>query len=199
MKKYFITGTDTNIGKTYISKIICENFNFSYYKPIQTGFEEGKDVDFVKKNSNIKVYEDYIFKLPASPYIAKGNEFIDKNLILKRVKNINENLIIEGAGGLMVPIEESYTMLNLIKDLNISVILVAKNQLGEVNKTLLTIKVLDLYKIKIQFVVLNYFQGTNVEFLKNKELIEKFSNVKVYNFKNELEFIKQIKTDKSLN
>ena len=120
----FVTGTDTGIGKTLVSSWICLHTRADYWKPIQTGNEkDSKQVHLLAQNH---VYpESYLLKKTLSPFAAAESERkkIDpKKIILPAPKN----LIVEGAGGLFVPIATHYCMIDLIADLNLPVILVAR-------------------------------------------------------------------------
>jgi len=131
---YFITATNTDVGKSYASKIFLKKFTLQgkkvgYFKPIETGVKD-KPLDGTelfniayRLNPNFKVSIDdivpYQFKLPASPFVAKNNITIDINLIKQKANKLLQLcdiLIVEGAGGLMVPIKENYFMIDLIKD-----------------------------------------------------------------------------------
>ncbi|WP_370931671.1 dethiobiotin synthase [Bartonella sp. DGB1] len=170
----FITGTGTNVGKTTISSWLTLHSNYSYFKPIQTGACEQIDSDIVFKISNCKIYpEIYNYPEPLSPHIAaeKNNEIIDLNKIILPT---DKNLLIEGAGGILVPINKNELMIDLIKKLNVPTIIVASNILGTINHSLLTIKVLQEYKIPILGVIL-----TGHENPENKQAIEYFGKTKI--------------------
>jgi dethiobiotin synthetase len=145
MTPIFITGIGTEIGKTLVSAIVAEALKADYWKPIQAGFDEGTDNQKVKKlitNKTSVFYEElYKLKLPASPHIAARQE--DKRINLDEINNrfrsIQSNcLIIEGAGGLMVPLNEKEFMIDLIEMLQAKVILVSRNYLGSINHSLIT-------------------------------------------------------------
>ncbi|XGA08047.1 MAG: dethiobiotin synthase [Wolbachia endosymbiont of Xenopsylla cheopis] len=147
----FITGTDTNVGKTLISSWICLHTGYSYFKPIQTGAD--KDSDVVIANSNI-YEESYIYKSPLSPHLAASLE--NDSIDISRINLPKErNLIVEGAGGILVPINETTFMIDLIKKLNIPVILVARSTLGTINHTLLSLEALRARSVSILGVILN--------------------------------------------
>jgi dethiobiotin synthetase len=134
----FITGTDTNVGKTLISSWIALHARFAYFKPIQTGLNQGADSQQVKELSNAKIYpEIYAYQDPVSPHLAARikNDTIDIEKILLPKK---DNLIIEGAGGIMVPLNDSEFIIDLIEQLGAKVILVSRNYLGSINHSLLT-------------------------------------------------------------
>ncbi len=141
----FITGTGTGIGKTLVSAIITEALHADYWKPIQAGIAEGTDNDKVKSlvtNSSTTYYDEvYKLKLSASPHIAAREEGdnIDLNKIIEHYKTItSKTLVIEGAGGLMVPLNENDFVIDLIERLQAKVILVSRNYLGSINHSLLT-------------------------------------------------------------
>lgn len=153
--KIFITGTDTHVGKTLISSWITLHTGFSYFKPIQTGLNEGTDSYEVQRLSDTKIHpEIYAYQAPLSPHLAAKieNERID---IEKIVLPQEKNLIIEGAGGVLVPINNTYLMIDLIKKLGAPVILVSRTTLGTINHTLLTLEALKLRDIPVLGVVMN--------------------------------------------
>lgn len=152
----FITGTGTDIGKTIAAAVLTEALEADYWKPVQAGFDEGTDSTLIQNiisNKRTTIHpETYKLKLAASPHIAAREERIkiepDKiyNDYLKIVNGqtthhsplTTHNLVIEGAGGLMVPLNESKFVIDLIKKLNAKVILVSRNYLGSINHSLLT-------------------------------------------------------------
>ena len=153
--KIFITGTDTHVGKTLISSWIALHTGFSYFKPIQTGTRDGSDSLEVHKQSDTKIYpESYAYKEPLSPHLAAKleNDMID---IEKIVLPPSPNLIIEGAGGVLVPINDTYLMVDLIKKLGAPVILVARTTLGTINHTLLSLEALRSRNIAVLGVIMN--------------------------------------------
>jgi len=155
--KYFITGIGTDIGKTVISALLIEKLKADYWKPIQAGNLEDSDSHFIQKFTNCKKIHPEQFKLtePMSPHAAAKIDNININLNEFKIPSTNYPLIIEGAGGLMVPINDNDLVLNLIKHFNIPVIIVSKNYLGSINHTLLTIEVLMKNNIQIKGVIFN--------------------------------------------
>ena len=160
MRKIFITGIGTDVGKTVISAILTEALQADYWKPIQAGFEDGSDKLRVKNwISNTKSQfhdEQFLLKEPMSPHAAA--ELENKNIQLSDFKlpNCNNsNLIIEGAGGLLVPINNTHVVADLIKYLDSEVLLVSKNYLGSINHTLLTLNELLSRKLKISGIIFN--------------------------------------------
>lgn len=143
MQKIFVTGIGTGVGKTVVSAIITEALRADYWKPIQAGLEE-TDNDWVRthvQNATSVIHDSlYALQLPASPHIAARNEGIqiDINKIKDAIPDTNNTLIIEGAGGLMVPLNEKDFIADLAGALECKVILVSRNYLGSINHSLLT-------------------------------------------------------------
>ena len=148
MNPIFITGTGTDVGKTIVAAIVTEALEADYWKPVQAGFAEGTDsllvASLISNKKTIIHRELYKFKMAASPHIAAKAE--DTKIILKDIVQLlpktKNRLIIEGAGGLMVPLNKKEFVLNLIKKLKAKVIIVSKNELGSINHSLLTAAVL---------------------------------------------------------
>lgn len=176
IKDIFITGTDTDIGKTITSAILAYHLNYGYWKPIQTGTnEKNNDVDIVQNLSNVEIHNPiYEHKEPLSPHLASEREgiLIDINKIIR--PQTSKSLIIEGAGGVLVPINEKFYILDIIKRLNIPTIIVSKNKLGTINHTLLTIEVLRSRNIEILGVIMN--GDKNID---NINSIKKYGNVEI--------------------
>lgn len=143
----FVTGIGTGVGKTLVSAILTRALEADYWKPIQAGIEAGTDSEWVQntlQDSDSTIHPElYKLKLPASPHIAARQEGINISIekICASIPVINRNLIIEGAGGLMVPLNETAFVADLIKALDARVILVSRNYLGSINHSLLTAKV----------------------------------------------------------
>lgn len=155
MKPIFITGTGTDVGKTLVAAIVTEALEADYWKPVQAGFADGTDSLFVSSmlsNNQSKVHPElYKLQMSASPHLAAEAENIEikiKNIVnhLPKTKN---TFVIEGAGGLMVPLNKKKLMLNLILKLKAQVIIVSKNELGSINHSLLTAAVLKKEKADV--------------------------------------------------
>ena len=145
MKIIFITGIGTDVGKTIVAAVITKALHADYWKPIQAGKEDGTDANRVSKlinDSSIKIHPElYALNTPSSPHIAARIDQvkIDLDYIVQNIPKTNNNyLIIEGAGGIMVPLNEEEFVIDLISRLNATVILVSKNYLGSINHSLLT-------------------------------------------------------------
>ena len=152
----FITGTDTNVGKTFVSLWLAHQTRFSYFKPIQTGMSEGSDTQFIQKHARHIVChkEIYSYQTPCSPHLAARyeNQCIDWEQLTVPSK---QSLIVEGAGGLFVPITQKFCMIHLIKKYQMPVILVARTQLGTFNHTLLSLQALQAHDIPVLAVCFN--------------------------------------------
>lgn len=176
---YFITGTDTNIGKTLIAAIITYKLGGIYWKPIQAGdLQTGGDTQRVKDFTCLSeehfLPPVYALNAPVSPHEAarRDNITIDIKTITPPASSLP--LIIEGAGGLMVPLNDTEFMIDLIKQLGFPVILVCRSSLGTLNHTLLSLKVLKDYDIPVKGLVMN---GENTP--HTTQALEYYGNAKI--------------------
>jgi dethiobiotin synthetase len=141
--KIFITGIGTDVGKTVTSAIVTESLQADYWKPIQAGDLDNSDSHKIEKyisNTKTKIHPNaYGLQTPASPHLAAklDNVTIDLNTI-KEPKTKN-NLVIEGAGGIFVPLNDNDCVIDLIQN-DYKVIVVSRHYLGSINHTLLTIE-----------------------------------------------------------
>jgi len=197
--RVFVTGTDTDVGKTTICSWLCLHTNHAYFKPIQTGSTVSQDKLTVSDLApNARIYDEiYSFTQPFSPHLAArlDNDHID---IERIVLPGDENVIVEGAGGLMVPLNETELMIDLIERLQQPVILVARTTLGTLNHTLLSLEALRQRNVEVLGVVLN---GEPNE--ENKEAIEFYGNIRVLQTFPQLTnvsttILKQVEFDKEL-
>lgn len=146
MNNIFITGIGTGVGKTIASACVAEALGAQYWKPVQAGLQDTTDTQTVRALlSNPSLVRDELYKLrmPASPHLAARREgitiFEDKIVEqARKMQDATHPLVIEGAGGLMVPLNGQVFMLDLIKALEAKVIIVAQNYLGSINHCLLT-------------------------------------------------------------
>ncbi|HRD38963.1 MAG TPA: dethiobiotin synthase [Bacteroidia bacterium] len=159
MKNYFVSGIGTNVGKTIVSAILTEALSADYWKPIQSGTIEGTDKESVRSlvSNTMSVFhpEAYLLKEPASPHLAAKLEDVKiekRNIQLPYTSN---KMIIEGAGGLLVPINEKEYVIELAQQFNASVILVVSSYLGCINHSLLSIDYLLNHNYKIHGLMLN--------------------------------------------
>lgn len=147
METIFITGIGTDVGKTIAAVIVAKALQADYWKPVQAGFEGGTDSEFVRSmlpdTHHLVHPETYRLALPASPHIAARDEgkWIDLDAIMfqySQLLNVSTRLVIEGAGGLFVPLNEKEHVIDLICRLKAKVVLVSRNYLGSINHSLLT-------------------------------------------------------------
>jgi dethiobiotin synthetase len=146
MQTIFITGIGTGIGKTLVSAIVTEALGATYWKPVQAGFDEGTDTgwvgDRISRPEGRLLPEAYKLAMPASPHIAARHEGIvislDKIAAQFDAIRTSSPLVIEGAGGLFVPLNDHEFVLDLVRRLDAAVILVSRNYLGSINHSLLT-------------------------------------------------------------
>ncbi len=174
--KLFITGISTDVGKTIAAAIITEALEADYWKPIQAGDLDNSDSHTIKKyisNDTTVIHENsYQLNTPASPHLAAALDGIAIDLKKTAEPKTKNNLVIEGAGGIFVPLNETDTVIDLIQK-DYKVIVVSKHYLGSINHTLLTIEALQNRKIKVAGIV---FSGD--ENKSSEEIILKKTNVK---------------------
>ena len=156
--KYFITGIGTDVGKTIASAIITEALEADYWKPIQAGDLNNSDTHKIQKYiSNAKTVfhkNSYALNTPASPHFAAAIDNVEidiKKIVAPKTKN---KLVIEGAGGLFVPLNENDTIVDLIQP-DYKVIVVSRHYLGSINHTLLTIEALKCRNIAVAGIIFN--------------------------------------------
>lgn len=161
MRKIFVTGIGTDVGKTVVSAVLTEGLNADYWKPIQTGAAFGSDSEKVKKlvTNGVSVVhpEAYRYEAYVAPHAAAAAEgqAIDFEKIVPPATA--RPLVIEGAGGLMVPVNDRYFMIDLIKKLEAETVLVSQNYLGNINHTLLSCEALRSRGVKVLGII---FTGT---------------------------------------
>ncbi|CAH0150513.1 ATP-dependent dethiobiotin synthetase BioD [Pedobacter sp. Bi27] len=182
MAKYFITGIGTGIGKTLISAILTEKLKADYWKPIQSGDLDTSDSitlgSLISNNQTVIQPESYRLTRPLSPHLSARLDGMDIDLKKINMPLTENNLIIEGAGGLMVPLNEKELIIDLIKKLNVEVILVSQNYLGSINHTLLSVNLLKQYEIPIKGIIFNGDENVETErYIQQYTKIKKLGNV----------------------
>ncbi|PKP18555.1 MAG: dethiobiotin synthase [Bacteroidetes bacterium HGW-Bacteroidetes-23] len=154
--KLFITGIGTDVGKTIASAIITESLEADYWKPVQAGELDFSDKDKVQSlisNSKTKIHDNsYALKTPASPHFAAELDGISININSIKEPKTKNHLVIEGAGGIFVPLNETDTVMSLIQP-DYKVIIVSRHYLGSINHSLLTIEALQNRKIPIAGII----------------------------------------------
>jgi dethiobiotin synthetase len=159
-ERFFVTGTDTGVGKTVVSALLCAALDAYYWKPIQTGTREGTDRRTVSRIAQVAptklLPETYRFAPPVSPHLAARKAGVRIELQEIRVPEIGvrENLVVEGAGGAMVPINETQLMTDLMKHLALPVLLVARTALGTINHTILSLAALRAARLRVRGVIM---------------------------------------------
>lgn len=213
----FIVGTDTDAGKTFATAGLTYALKQNKkdvipYKPVQSG--GNGDTKFYKKMADldysIEDMNTYTFKGAVSPHLAckLENKKINKEHILnhyKRLINSHDYVIVEGAGGIVVPlVDNEYYVYNLIKDLNLEVVIVARAGVGTINHTVLTNEFLKKHGIKVKGIIINqynnkFYEDDNIKQIKeltNLEIIYKFNKVEDFSKKSIEEEYKKIDENK---
>ena len=212
MKSLFITGTDTDVGKTYITAGLAITLrkmgvDVGVMKPFAAGIAQKKgfkseDVEILSNAAKISDPETLLnpqfFPISASPYTAWKKLKIKPKipLILSSFKKLSQNhkmILVEGMGGTMTPILKDYYVVNLIKNMKIPTVIVTRSKVGTVNHTLMTVMMCQKYKIPIKGIIINNFDnGYPINQLKKD--LENLTGIKVLG---SIPFIKDM-SDKSL-
>lgn len=155
----FITGIGTNVGKTVVSAVLTETLQTDYWKPIQSGVVEGKDSDTVKSlisnSKSVFHSETYLLNEPLSPHFAAKLDGVTIELDKINLPKTTNHLIIEGAGGLLVPINDTQYVIDIAKQFDCEIVLVISSYLGCINHSLLSIDYLRRNNFKIKALVFN--------------------------------------------
>lgn len=178
--KFFVTGTDTGIGKTVVSAMLTLGLKARYWKPVQSGLEEQTDTEFVRELTGLgdQYFAEETFRLnePMSPHASAEIDGVTIHLDDFELPDAGPNgrLIVEGAGGLYVPLNDQDIMTDLIQYFDLPALIVARSELGTLNHTLLSIEHLRNRDIPIIGVIMN---GPKHE--SNRKTIEHFGEVPV--------------------
>lgn len=212
MKSLFITGTDTDVGKTYITAGLAitlrkMSIDVGVMKPFAAGVAQKKgfqseDVEILSNAAQINDSESLVnpqfFPISASPYTAWKKLKIKPKIPLilssfKKLSKMHEMMLVEGMGGTLTPILKNYYVTNLIKDMKIPAVIVTRSKVGTVNHTLMTVMMCQKYKIPIKGIIINNFdKGYPINQLKKD--LESLTGIKVLG---SIPFIKDM-SDKSL-
>ena len=179
-KKLFITGTDTDVGKTVISALLMAGMDAAYWKPVQAGLDEETDTEFVKRLSakpdDVFIPERFRLETPMSPHGAADIDDVHISLSDFELPEFEtEHLLVEGAGGLIVPLNWGDMVIDLIKEFEIPVLLVVRSSLGTLNHTLLSVEALRSRGIEIFALVMNGEYHAS-----NKDTLEHFTKLPVF-------------------
>lgn len=158
--RLIVAGTDTNVGKTIVSSLLVAKLNAHYWKPVQCGeLDTGGDSATIKKLTGIKenriIPEAYRLKLAASPNQAAEAEGITIENDKLKLPNHDGALVVELAGGLMVPLRDNWLQIDQIKVWDLQVVLVARSGLGTLNHTLLSLEAMEKRSIRVHTIILN--------------------------------------------
>lgn len=180
MKGYFVTGIGTEIGKTVVSAILVEALKADYWKPVQAGdlhHTDSMKIQAWTKDTQIQIHQEtYRLHTPMSPHAAAEIDQLEIKLTDFELPETVNTLIVEGAGGLLVPLNEEACIIDLIEHLGLPVVLVSNNYLGSINHTLLSIEALRHRNIPIAALIFN-----GVESETSEAIIKKMGNLpKVY-------------------
>ncbi|MGY5151737.1 MAG: dethiobiotin synthase [Candidatus Nitrosopumilus sp. bin_6a] len=178
MKSLFITGTDTDVGKTYITAGLAVSFqkmgvDVGVMKPFAAGFAQKKgykseDVEILLRAANALDPENLVnpqfFPIPASPFTAWKNLKTKPKIPLiissfKKLSKLHDMILVEGMGGIMTPILKEYYVTNLIKDMKIPTVIVTRSKVGTINHTIMTVKMCEKYKIPVKGIIINNFDS----------------------------------------
>ncbi|OGB88115.1 dethiobiotin synthase [candidate division WOR-1 bacterium RIFCSPLOWO2_02_FULL_46_20] len=193
MSGLFITATDTAVGKTFVTlllaqKLIENGFDVGVFKPISCGPKKDNDAVYLKKELGLKDPFNLInpiqLKLPLAPYVAAKSlkKKIDRKKIFrayKKLSKLHEIVLVEGVGGALVPIAGDYYVADLIKELDIPTIIVARAGLGTINHTLQTVETLRALRIPIMGIIMNGYKGKELSEETNDEAISKLSKLSI--------------------
>ena len=174
----FITGTDTGVGKTVLSAVLVASLNRRYWKPIQTGASEGTDRMAVMKFAGVTIEHTYpeafLFEPPVSPHLAA--QFHGTRIDLESIRRPDDShpIVIEGAGGVLVPINNDALMIDLIRHVQAPVVIAARTTLGTINHTLLTVEAARKANLPLIGVVMVGKENSD-----NRKAIERYGNVPV--------------------
>jgi dethiobiotin synthetase len=164
--KLFITGISTDVGKTIASAIIAEALQADYWKPIQAGDLENSDTHKVQSlisNTQSQFHPNsYALQTPASPHLAAAKDGITIDLNQIQEPATTNHLVIEGAGGILVPLNDTESVVDIIQP-DYKVIVVSRHYLGSINHTLLTVEALQNRKIQVAGIIFSGDENTSTE------------------------------------
>jgi dethiobiotin synthetase len=178
-RQFFVAGTDTDVGKTFVSAILQAGLSACYWKPIQCGLSPCTDTEWVMKATALPVEmfikERFRFAAPLAPRAAAQAERKKVRVADFSLPDTRERpLIVEGAGGVLVPLNETELLIDLMSYLQLPCLVVARSGLGTINHTLLTLEVLRLWRVPVIGVVMNGPRNDS-----NRHDIENFGDTSV--------------------
>jgi len=186
MKKYFITGIGTEVGKTIASAIITQALEADYWKPLQAGELDSSDTmkvrELIDNNKSFFHTETYRLNQPMSPHAAAERDGVEITISAFKIPKTDNHLVIEGAGGLLVPLNNKDTILDLIEHLKCEVILVSRHYLGSINHSLMSIELLKQRNIPVKGILFNGNENKDTE-----SIIKEMTGIEVLGRIDELE------------
>jgi dethiobiotin synthetase len=178
LKSFFITGTDTDVGKTYVTAGLAVTLrkmgiDVGVMKPFAAGTAQKKgfkseDVEILSAAAQVDDPENLMnpqfFPIPVSPYTAWKNLKIKPKISpiltsFKKLSKLHEMILVEGMGGIMTPVLKDYFISNLIKDMKIPAVVVARSKVGTINHTIMTVRMCEKYKIPLKGIIINDFDS----------------------------------------
>jgi len=198
MKSLFVTGTDTDVGKTYVTAGLAVTLrkmgvDIGVMKPFAAGTPQKKgskseDVEILAKAAQVSDPENLMnpqfFKMAASPYTASKSLKVKVNVnsvlsSFKKLSKLHSMLLVEGMGGIMTPILKNYFVTNLIKDMKIPAVIVTRSKVGTVNHTIMTCKMCEKYKIPIKGIIINNFDSGGYQLKTLKRDLQSLTGVPI--------------------
>lgn len=178
MQGFFVTGTDTNVGKTVIAAWLVALLGARYWKPVQAGNHPETDAEIVRRLAGIEpdriVPEAYLLAEPIAPHEAARRAGTSIEMHKLQLPPGDRPLVVEGAGGLMVPLTEQAFVIDLARELDLPIILVTRSTLGTINHTLLSIEAIRRRGLPLAGVVVN-----GPETPHNRAAIERYGQVEI--------------------
>lgn len=175
-QQIFVSGIGTDVGKTVVSAVLTEALQADYWKPVQAGSLQFTDTDFVRSlvsnPQSVFHAEQYALQTAASPHYAAKQDGITIDINSFQFPSSVNRLLIEGAGGLMVPLNKQHTVIDFVKHYQLPVLLVANHYLGSINHTLLSIAALRQNNIPLLGII---FNGDS--YLDNADIIQQLSMI----------------------
>jgi dethiobiotin synthetase len=198
MNSLFITGTDTDVGKTYVAAGLAVTLrkmgiDVGVMKPFAAGFAQktgfkSEDVEILSNAAQVNdpemLLNPQFFPIAASPYTALKNLKIKPNVELiidrfKKLSKLHSMILVEGMGGIMTPILQNYFVTDLIKDMKLPTLIVTRTKIGTINHTIMTCKMCEKYKIPIKGIVINNFDNDGYRVKELKRDLENLTNVQI--------------------
>ena len=198
MKSLFVTGTDTNIGKTHVCAGIAHSLKKSgidvgIMKPFACGTKQkigfsSNDLSILSNAANVTDCEElvnpFFFPIPVSPYMAakKLGVKIDIKHVMKcfsKLNKVHDMILVEGIGGIMTPILKNYAIIDLINELNINTVIVTGSNIGTINHTIMTCNMCKNLKISVKGLIINNFDSTGYPISELKRDLSELTNLPV--------------------